>query len=100
MSGPLPKDVVSLLATNDRLDGQARPRSAWYLRSLGDQDTHRGELGEDGTVVAHCGASFTPRPTLKVVGPPPGTLVTGDLALQGSPPDPEQVCPQCRDGGQ
>lgn len=73
---------------------------SWYLRSLADYDTHQGELRTDGTVLARCGASFTPRPTLKVVGPPPGTLVTGNLALKGNPPDPEQVCPDCgRDGG-
>ncbi|MGH3825279.1 MAG: hypothetical protein ACRDRA_20935 [Pseudonocardiaceae bacterium] len=71
----------------------------WYLRSLGDQDTHYGILGADGIVVARCGASFIPRPTLKVVGPPPGTLATGGLALKGRPPDPDQVCPQCQRGG-
>lgn len=56
-------------------------------------------MRDDGTVLARCGAQFTPRPTLKVVGLPPGTLVNGDVTLQGSPLDPEQVCPQCRDGG-
>ncbi|MGH3751246.1 MAG: hypothetical protein ACRDRP_00855 [Pseudonocardiaceae bacterium] len=71
----------------------------WYLRSLGDHDTHCGRMRDDGTVLARCGASFIPRPTLKVVGPPPGTLVTGGLALRGSPPDPEQVCPECGGGG-
>jgi hypothetical protein len=68
----------------------------WFLRSLSDHDTHRGELRDDGSVLAHCGASFTPRPTLKVIGPPPGTLATGQLALRGSPPDPDQICPQCQ----
>jgi hypothetical protein len=71
----------------------------WFLRSLGDHDTHRGNLRSDGTVLARCGALFIPRPTLTVVGPPPGTLVTGPLALKGSPPDPDQVCPDCRGGG-
>ena len=71
----------------------------WYLRSLGDHDTHCGRMRDGGTVLACCGAQFIPRPTLKVVGPPPGTLTTGDLALKGSPPDPEQVCPQCQRGG-
>ena len=71
----------------------------WFLRSLGDQDTHRGRIHEDGTVLARCGALFTPRPTLRIVGSPPGTLVTGDLALKGNPPDPDQVCPECRRGG-
>ena len=72
---------------------------SWYLRSLGDHDTHRGELRGDGTVVAQCGASFTPKPTLQVVGLPPGTLVTGPLALLGNPPDPDQVCQKCRHKG-
>ncbi len=71
---------------------------SWYQRSLGDHDTHRGDLREDGTVLAQCGVSFTPRPTLRVVRLPPGELVTGDLALGGSPPDPEQVCPECGHG--
>ncbi len=69
---------------SSKTDDQTRPKPTWYLRSLGDHDTHRGELRGDGTVLAHCEASFTPRPTLKVVGPPPGELVTGDLALKGS----------------
>ena len=73
---------------------------AWYLRSLSDRDTHHGSMREDGTVLARCGVTFTPRPTLRIVGPPPGKLVTGDLALKGNPPDPDQVCPECRrDGG-
>lgn len=72
---------------------------SWYLRSLGDHDTHHGSLREDGTVLARCGVSFTPRPTLQVVGPPPGQLVTGGLALTGSPPDPDETCPQCQHGG-
>ncbi|MDQ3765506.1 MAG: hypothetical protein M3460_29925 [Actinomycetota bacterium] len=71
----------------------------WFLRSLGDHDTHHGRLRDDGTVLAHCGALFTPRPTLRIVGPPPGTLVTGDLALKGKPPDPDQVCAECRHSG-
>jgi hypothetical protein len=75
-------------------------RMSWYLRSLGDHDTHCGELREDGTVLARCGTSFTPRPTLKVVRPLPVTLVIGGLALRGRPPDPDQVWPQYQgDGG-
>ena len=68
---------------------------AWYLRSLADYDTHRGWLGGDGAVLALCGASFIPKPTVRVVGDPPGRLVDGppELAL---PPVPEQVCPDCR----
>ena len=71
----------------------------WFLRSLGDHDTHHGTINGDGTVLARCGALFIPRPTLRIVGPPPGTLVTGDLALKGNPPDPGQVCPECGRGG-
>ncbi len=71
---------------------------SWYLRSLGDHDTHHGSLREDGIVVARCGALFTPRPTWRVVGLPP-VLVTGGLALTGKPPDPDQACPQCQRGG-
>ena len=71
----------------------------WFLRSWGDHDTHHGFKREDGAVLARCGALFTPRPTLRIVGPPPGTLATGDLALKGSPPDPDQVCPECGRGG-
>ena len=52
----------------------------WYLRSLCDRDTHRGELRKDGTVVALCGVTFRPR------------LLP---ALPGQPPDPVQICPQC-----
>ncbi len=70
---------------------------SWYLRSLGDHDTHHGDLRDDGTVVARCGIGFTPRPTLRVAGPPPGRLVIGGFALPGNPPDPDQVCPRCRD---
>ncbi|MGH3693873.1 MAG: hypothetical protein ACRDRX_07775 [Pseudonocardiaceae bacterium] len=72
---------------------------AWYLRSLADHDTHRGQLGDDDTVLARCGVSFTPRPTLRVAGRPPGTLVAGPAALRGSPPDPDQVCGECQRGG-
>lgn len=31
---------------------------AWYLRTAGDQDTHRGTLAPNGTVLAVCGAQF------------------------------------------
>lgn len=68
---------------------------AWYLRSLVDQDTHRGWLGGDGRVLALCGAHFIPKPTVRVVGEPPGQLIDGppELAL---PPVPEQICPDCQ----
>ncbi|MEO7195257.1 MAG: hypothetical protein ABIZ05_10600 [Pseudonocardiaceae bacterium] len=56
----------------------------WYLRSLGDRDTHRGELRPtSGKVHAECGAVFTP----------PQYLRGG---LPGAPPDPQQVCTACR----
>jgi hypothetical protein len=57
---------------------------SWYLRSLCDHDTHRGELRHDGTVVALCGVTFRPR-----------LLPAGTVALPGQPPDPAQICPQC-----
>jgi len=72
---------------------------SWYLRSLGDADTHRGRMRGDGTVAAACGAQFAPRPTLRIVGQPPDQqLVEGPLALRGNPPDPGQICPDCRSG--
>ena len=57
----------------------------WYLRSLGDRDTHRGELRPDGTVTAVCGAVFRP---VQYLGKDP--------ALSGEPADPQQVCLTCR----
>jgi hypothetical protein len=62
----------------------------WYLRSIGDRDTHRGELlNQDGTVTAACGIRFRPRP-----------LPHGATALRGEPPEPRPdlpgVPPQCR----
>ena len=60
---------------------------SWYLRSIGDRDTHRGELQPNGIVRSACGVSFQPR-----------TLPYGRLALPGPPQDPDQICPQCRDG--
>jgi hypothetical protein len=71
---------------------------SWFLRSLGDHDTHEGVLRGDGTVLARCGLIFTPRPTLRVTGLPPGELVAGPLALNGRPPDPDQICPACQRG--
>ncbi|MGH3824150.1 MAG: hypothetical protein ACRDRA_15170 [Pseudonocardiaceae bacterium] len=58
---------------------------SWHLRSLGDHDTHHGELRGDGTVLARCGALFTPWPTLKVVGPPPGTAGHRPSRAEGEP---------------
>ncbi len=57
---------------------------SWYLRSMGDHDTHRGRLRGDGTVVALCGARF-----------PSSRIVPGGPALRGDPPDPDQICPEC-----
>ncbi len=56
---------------------------SWYLRSMGDRDTHRGQLQADGMVVAWCGIRFPPR------------LLPGGLALPGHPQDRDQICPQC-----
>ncbi len=58
----------------------------WYLRSIGDHDTHRGVLRPaEGTVTALCGVTFVPR-----------VLPFGrGLGFPGNPPDPEQVCPAC-----
>ncbi|MGH3852833.1 MAG: hypothetical protein ACRDR6_04910 [Pseudonocardiaceae bacterium] len=58
---------------------------SWYLRSLGDRDTHRaGLLHPDGTVTAACGIRFRPPEFLR-----------GTTALRGEPPDPAQICPAC-----
>ncbi|MGH3764046.1 MAG: hypothetical protein ACRDTX_02645 [Pseudonocardiaceae bacterium] len=56
---------------------------SWYLRSLRDGDTHRGELQPDGVVEAQCGLRFElPKHNY------PG--------LPGEPPYPEQVCRKCK----
>jgi hypothetical protein len=62
--------------------------SSWYLRSLSDHDTHKGELRPDGTMLALCGVQFEPRP-----------LPLGRIALPGHPQDPEQICAKCRAAG-
>lgn len=55
---------------------------SWYLRSLGDRDTHRGQWsGITRSVHAVCGIEFQPSPIR--------------TALPGAPPDPNQACPQC-----
>lgn len=62
----------------------------WYVRSLADGDTHRGELRSDNrTVHAVCGVEFKPITALRERGP----------ELPRYPPDPDQVCPQCRGSG-
>jgi hypothetical protein len=57
----------------------------WYVRSTRDQDTHRGELQDDGTVVVRCGIQFVPRP-----------LPMGGVALPWHPQDRDQICPECK----
>ncbi|MGH3773910.1 MAG: hypothetical protein ACRDRW_21385 [Pseudonocardiaceae bacterium] len=57
---------------------------SWYLRSRADHDTHHGELGPDGVVVAACGVRFTPLP-----------LPFGRVSLPGYPQDRDQICPAC-----
>jgi hypothetical protein len=56
----------------------------WFLRTVGDHDTHAVEGEQDGVVVALCGAAFEPYP-----------LLTGDIALPGRPIDSCQVCQHC-----
>ena len=69
----------------DRKHGHGGLPVTWYLRSLGDVDTHRGELSPvTRSVHALCGIEFVP---IK--------LATGRMSLPGSPPDPDQICPQC-----
>ncbi|MGH3898773.1 MAG: hypothetical protein ACRDTA_11080 [Pseudonocardiaceae bacterium] len=59
---------------------------SWYLRSLGDHDTHRGSYSiVTRSVHSVCGVEFVPR-----------RLLPGGPALPGHPQDPDQVCPQCR----
>lgn len=59
----------------------------WYLKSIHDGDTHRGEITADGLVRAVCGVVFTPY-----------LLPQGGIALPGYPQDPDQVCPECAGG--
>jgi hypothetical protein len=57
----------------------------WFLRSLRDQDTHRGRYSiATRSVFTECGLEFQPL-----------RLPFGRLALPGNPPDPDQVCPRC-----
>jgi hypothetical protein len=37
------------------------PASRWYLRSVGDGDTHLGQWQADGTVVTKCGLRLNRR---------------------------------------
>jgi hypothetical protein len=86
----VPSDLAGRDGTGRGLRVLCRCRLAhqpvnWYLRSLADADTHRGELRADGSVHALCGVEFVPRP-----------LPLGGPALPGSPLDPDQICPACR----
>jgi hypothetical protein len=59
--------------------------TTWYLRSISDGDTHCGAL-HHGIVVARCGIRFSPSP-----------LPFNRIALPpGHPPDPDQICPDCK----
>ncbi|MGH3823488.1 MAG: hypothetical protein ACRDRA_11765 [Pseudonocardiaceae bacterium] len=64
-----------------------RKAGGWFLRSMGDGDTHRGAYSiTTRSVHAVCGAEFEP---LK--------LTTGKpILLDGTPPDPDQICLDCR----
>jgi hypothetical protein len=62
------------------------PDRQWFIRSMGDGETHCGRyLIATRSAFAMCGIEFVPL-----------RLPFGRLALVGNPPDPEQVCPQCR----
>jgi hypothetical protein len=62
------------------------PDRQWFLRSMGDGETHCGRYSiASRSVLTVCGLEFVPL-----------RLPFGRLALPGNPPDPQQVCPQCR----
>jgi hypothetical protein len=64
--------------------------SGWYLRSMGDADTHRGTYSISAcSVHALCGAEF--QPLKRTNGAP--------ILLVGAPPDPDQICPACQEAG-
>lgn len=63
----------------------AAPPVSWYLRSMGDRDTHRGQWsGTTRSVHSLCGLEFAPV-----------ALPYGGFFLPGTPPDPDQICSQC-----
>ncbi|MGH3823767.1 MAG: hypothetical protein ACRDRA_13205 [Pseudonocardiaceae bacterium] len=65
-------------------------KQAWYLRSMGDRDTHCGTYSiMTSSVHAACGAEFEP---LKRTNGAP-------IVLTPAPPDPDQICPTCQRGG-
>lgn len=58
----------------------------WFLKSMGDRDTHRGRYSiATRSVHAVCGREFEPM-----------RRTTGEPITLASPPDPAQVCPDCR----
>lgn len=60
---------------------------SWYLRSMGDRDTHRGTYSiTAGIVAADCGLGFVPLTQTN----------SAPIVLNGDPPDPDQVCPECQ----
>lgn len=60
--------------------------NGWYLRSMGDRDTHSGTYSiATRSVHALCGVEF--EPLKRTTGAP--------IVLNGSPPDPDQICPAC-----
>ncbi len=77
-------DSQSLPATHPNPSPDRGCPVSWYLRSMDDRDTHRGELQADGTVLARCGVRFAPLRT-----------ALGGVALPGHPYDRDQICLQC-----
>jgi hypothetical protein len=66
------------------------PLMSWYLRSLGDHDTHRGTYSiTTRSVHAACGTEFEP---LKQSNGAP-------IVLSRDPRDRDQICQECKHGG-
>ena len=59
----------------------------WFMRTLANRDTHKGELRDDGTVATVCGIAFRPMRHYRA-----------STVLPGEPPDPTRVCPRCFSG--
>jgi hypothetical protein len=63
--------------------------TGWFLRSMGDRDTHRGIYSPaTRSVHARCGIEF--EPLKRTTGAP--------IVLIPRPPDPDQVCLACSHG--
>ena len=74
--------------TNDAA-GSREAAGDWFLRSMSNQDTHRGTYSIiTRSVHALCGAEFEP---LKRSNGAP-------IMLTPAPPDPDQVCQDCQSG--